>query len=283
MRAFVLRRPLVSFFVLAYLGTWVLRSPWWLSSSGLGLVPGTLPPASIPLFQQLGLFGGPFLAAFVITRVTEGPHGVRRLWRAMARFRVHPVAYAVALVAIPLVVAAAYLTGGVPAAGGPLGPALIGGLLVTGVLFILGGPLQEEPGWRGFALPRLQQQLQPTVAALWLGVLWSCWHAPMFLVKEWDTPRSSPLDLVAYLVFVVALSVILAWVFNRADGSVLLAILGHNSVNWSLVAVPALTGQPVATLWPAAAGCTILAVVLVAVTRGRLGFTPPRESAAAAG
>ena len=86
-------------------------------------------------------------------------------------------------------------------------------------------------------MPRLQARFQPALAALILGVLWCLWHAPLFLTREWDTPRSNAGDLLAYLVFVVSLSFVLAWLTNAARGSVFLAMLGHNSVNWTLVAL----------------------------------------------
>ncbi|NUR88368.1 MAG: hypothetical protein HOY71_30135, partial [Nonomuraea sp.] len=101
------------------------------------------------------------------------------------------------------------------------------------------------------------------------------WHAPLFLTAEWDTPRGDAGQLVAYLLLTVSLSVVLAWVVNGSGGSVLLAVLGHNGVNWALFAVGAVTGQAVASTWPVAIGLAVLAVVVVAVTRGRLGLSRP--------
>jgi uncharacterized protein len=48
-------------------------------------------------------------------------------------------------------------------------------------VFLLGGPLGEEPGWRGFVLPRLQPRFGPLGGTLLLGFLWGCWHLPEFL------------------------------------------------------------------------------------------------------
>src|SRR5262249_52349042 len=53
------------------------------------------------------------------------------------------------------------------------------------IIAIIGGPLLEEAGWRGFALPRLQPRYGPLVGTLILGLLWALWHLPEFLVPAW--------------------------------------------------------------------------------------------------
>ena len=101
------------------------------------------------------------------------------------------------------------------------------------------------------------------------------WHAPQFLTREWDTPRSSVSDLAAYLVFVVATSVVLSWVTNTARGSVWLAILAHTAVNFTLTALPLITGRGLPSLWPATTGIGVLALLAIAITGGRLGHRTP--------
>ena len=78
-------------------------------------------------------------------------------------------------------------------------------------------------------------------------------------------------DLLAFLAFTVAVSIVLSWITNTARGSVLLAILAHNA-NWALSVWEKATGQKVTSLWPAVLGLAVLAVIAVAVTRGRLGY-----------
>lgn len=266
------RRPLVWFFALAHAGSWIGWSPWWLSASGVGLFSYELPPSAVAGINQLGLFAGPFLAAFVVTRIDSGREGVARLWGRIVRWRVTPLAYLIAL-GIPLVVVGSYLVlPGSPRADEPVSFGVVALLVGTFVVYLLGGPFQEEPGWRGFALPRLQEALHPAAAALVLGVLHCLWHAPLFLTQEWDTPRQDVSQLAAYLVLVVSLSVVLSWLVNVGRGSVLIAILGHHAVNWSLFVVATLTGTAVVDTWPAAAGLAALAVLALLATRGRLGF-----------
>lgn len=279
MTARIRRHPLIAFFVLAYAGSWLLWSPWWLSQSGLGVLPFTLPFTAIAGINQLGLFGGPFAAALIVTRIVEGRSAVGALLRRMVQWRAGAFWWVLALVLIPVATGLAYLL--LPGAGVVLdggAAAVLGTLAATYVVYLLGGPIQEEIGWRGFALPRLQARLAPVVAALVLGLLHCAWHAPLFLTTEWDTARHEPSQFLAYAVLVVSLSVVLSWLFNGSRGSVLLAILGHNGLNWALFAAGTVTGGAVDDTWPGALGLAALALVAIAVTRGRLGHRPSRPT-----
>ena len=79
---------------------------------------------------------------------------------------------------------------------------MIAVLATTYLTYLLGGPVQEEIGWRGFALQRLEARLSPVAASLALGLLHCFWHAPLFLTSEWDTARQEPSQYVAYLLLV---------------------------------------------------------------------------------
>ena len=97
------------------------------------------------------------------------------------------------------------------------------------------GPLFEEPGWRGFALPRLEEARGPLVGTLILGVLWGAWHLPQFLVPEWAAQNggSDPGTILAFLVLVLTLAPLMTWVYNRT-GSLFLTMVTHASINASL-------------------------------------------------
>jgi membrane protease YdiL (CAAX protease family) len=124
------------------------------------------------------------------------------------------------------------------------------------------------------ALPRLQRLYGPLVGSLVLGILWALWHLPLFLIPSWDTPHSSPLDVASYIVLVVAMTIVLTWVFNNTKGSVLLAILAHGSFNMSAVAMFDLFPTPAVTggITNFVIGLSVAALVVVALTRGRLGY-----------
>ena len=247
----VKRYPLAAFFIGAYVGSWLFWSP-------MVLIPD-LPFERIALINQLGLFLGPFASALLVTRITEGRGAVKALVARMVQWRARPVWYLLAVLMIPVVTGAGYFIGSQQV---ELPPVQL--LVISYIVFLLGGPLQEEIGWRGFALPRLQTKLRPLVAALVLGVIHCLWHAPLFLTAEWDTARDTPDRYLAYLLLVVSLSVVMTWLYNGSHGSVLLVILGHNGINWALMAV-----APTST-WPAAIGMALLASVSVIATKGKL-------------
>jgi len=266
--------PLAAFFILAYLGSWIGWSPWWLSLSGIGLLPYELSMSAIAGINQLGMIAGPLAAAFLVTRIADGREGLKKFQARFTQWRVKPFWYVLALVLVPLAVGIGYFL--IPGASfSPEGGvAVVSTLITTYFIYILGGPIQEEPGWRGFALPRLQEKLHPIKAALILGVVHCFWHTPLFFTREWDTARSDAGQLLAYLVLVVSMSFVMSWIANGAKGSILLSILGHNGVNWALFTVAILTGSLVITNWPAAIGMATLALIALIVTRGRLGYTP---------
>jgi membrane protease YdiL (CAAX protease family) len=144
------------------------------------------------------------------------------------------------------------------------------------VLF-LGGALGEEPGWRGFALPRLQSLHGPLVGSLILGVLWALWHLPLFWTP-WNTLTA--LNIVVFVLAATCLAIMYTRVFNNTKGSVLMAILIHAAFNWTTVALAPLFPAPLLndySLSPILGGFGALAVVLVALTRGRLGYQHYRQ------
>jgi membrane protease YdiL (CAAX protease family) len=274
LRRAIIRRPLVAFFTLAFLGSWLVWSPWWASRSGIGLIPVQLPAVATAVINAVGVFAGPFTAAFIVVRATHGKAGVRELRRRIVQWRTGWQWWLFALIGLPALLVAAWAMW--PGMTIEASTRSVVALLIQWPLFlVLGGPLGEEPGWRGYALPQLQGRMQPTQAALALGAMWCLWHAPLFLTREWDTPRSSAGDLLAFAVFVIAASVILSWITNNSQGSVLLAIVGHNSINVgptvALAIIPAGAGLG---LWPASLTLALLALAAIVVTRGMLGYRP---------
>jgi membrane protease YdiL (CAAX protease family) len=93
---------------------------------------------------------------------------------------------------------------------------------------LLGGPLFEEPGWRGFALPRLESRFGPLRASLLLGLIWATWHVPFFWYPGW-----SDCPLPTYFVLLAGFSVLLAFATNLARFAVIPAILMHAAWNTS--------------------------------------------------
>ncbi len=277
--AAIRRHPLVAFFVLAYAAS-------WLAELVLFVFLGAPTALVVPVITF-----GPTVAAVTVTASLEGRPGLGRLAARMRLWRVGGRWYLVALVGIPL----AYLAGalvmpGVIGSFTPVAPAawIIEYAIVLTLGGVIGGPLGEEPGWRGFALPRLQARLGPLGATLLLGVLWAGWHIPQFLMPEWaDQNGGVTLSSVAVFVLtVVAICVLMTWIVNHARASIFVAILAHSSVNTSQVMLNQLFPGAATSDVAGLIGFGALAIMLLVVTRGRLGYgettTKPARTMAAA-
>src|SRR5215213_5572487 len=277
-RALLARHPLVSFFVLAFAGTWLTELPYVLSKDGSGLLPYSSPV--LLWTSPVSVFLGPFLAAFIMTGATEGREGVRRFLRRFVLWRVGFRWYLFALVGIPVIaVLSVVVIPGVLGSFeglGALAPLSVLGVFVY-VLF-LGGALGEEPGWRGFALPRLQSLHGPLVGSLILGPLWALWHLPLFWTP-WN--ELTTFNVVVFVLATTCLAIMYTWVFNNTKGSVLMAILIHASFNGFVTGILApLFPAPILHdygLLPILGGFGVFAVVLVALTRGHLGYQHYRQ------
>ena len=135
--------------------------------------------------------------------------------------------------------------------------------------------MAEEPGWRDFALPRVQDRFGPLGGSVLLGVLWAGWHWPLFLTT-WSGRHTEPSTLLVYLGVAVSLSVVITWVFNRTGQSLPAAMVVHASNNTAMSTVWVATYPSldlfVDALRASAIGFGLLAVALVVLTRGRLGL-----------
>lgn len=275
--------PLVSFFLLAFLLSW----SWFLLSLGVWRLPFQGPAGFLATVL------GPGLSAFAMTALLRGREGVLQLLRRLVRWRVAPRWYLLAVVAWPALVVAAVLAvpGALDAARVPdvgFVPAFLGVYLV---ILVFGGPLGEEPGWRGFALPGLQQRLGPLAGALVLGSLHAAWHLPLYLLVPGynGAPPDAVGTAVAFVVFalgVTAGSVVVTWLFNNTRGSLLIAMLHHatgNSVGVVLAAVlPGWNAMPAfGVIRPVLS--VAFALVLVVATRGQLSYARYRRETAADG
>src|SRR5215208_1747637 len=169
------RYPLSFFFLMAFAFTWIAWSPWVLSEDGLGLLPYQLGDTASGLLNTAAIFLGPTISALIMTATTEGTAGIRRLLRRCVLWRVGLRWYLFAFIGLPviLVLGATVIFPGGLASIEYQGAGYFLIYLITSIyVLFLGGPLFEEIGWRGFALPRLQPLHGPLVGSLILGLLW---------------------------------------------------------------------------------------------------------------
>jgi membrane protease YdiL (CAAX protease family) len=262
---------------MAYAFSWIVWSPWVLSEEGVGLLPFRLSDGASGLLNAFAILAGPTLSALIMTGITEGRAGIRRLLHRYVLWRVAFRWYLVILIGPPVIILLATIV--LPGALAsfqtlaPLDPLLL--VVSFPLVLIFGGPLFEEGGWRGFALPRLQRLHGPFVGTLILGILWACWHLPLFWITVWGTPPTI-LNMVLYIPSVIFMTIVYTWVFNNTKGSLLIIILLHTSFDVLVGPVGQLFPAPVVTGYggalPMLIGLGVTALLLVALTRGRLGY-----------
>jgi hypothetical protein len=164
----------------------------------------------------------PAIAAFIVVTYYSGARGLRRFMARLLLWRCSPAWYAFLIIAIPLL-----FFGGSAMKGNffaePFPFPSFQALVAAMFFMAIKGPV-EELGWRGLALPLLQQKLTPIWAGLILGVIWGLWHFPAFLLS--GTPQSA-WSFTPFFVGSVAVSVIVTQLFNTSRGSILLPALFH--------------------------------------------------------
>jgi CAAX protease family protein len=200
---------------------------------------------------------GPVVAACLVTRTTGG--SVRAWARQVLHGRVPPRWYLYAL-GLPTVLFVA-VNATLALLGNQIDLSLLAdrapSYLATLVFVALLGGGQEEPGWRGFALPRLQQRLTPLRATLLLAFLWGLWHLPVYGI-----------GFVGPMLFAFPY----AYLYNKT-GSVGLCMLLHGGFTAALDNLT-LTGDSLTVDATIAAALLAATLVLIAATRGRLGYHP---------
>lgn len=243
MTSAVKSHPLITFFVLAYglsWGNYVLSSTW----------PG------IPFLYPYG----PMLAALIVAGIAQGREGTKDMLRRCLLWRIGLKWYAAALLlpaAIALAAVSLNVLLGAPSLTARLDPWY--SLFLLFPVAMIDAPLGEEPGWRGYALPRFPADRSPLENTLILGVLLAGWHLPLAM--------AGGSIALPYLIATVASAVVTNWVYYNAHESALLAILYHTAANaMGLYLFPAFSGSDLVRLfWLLAAVNFVVAAILVLV------------------
>lgn len=215
---------LATFFILAFAFSWVIEIPLALEARGVI-------DTGIPLsFHYLAAFG-PLLSALIVTWLNDGERGLRSLTARLFKWQVRPIWWLVAFAPLLVFVLLAALLDSVqdpwPAWRG-LGQIDflpyqgLGALLWWIVTYGLG----EETGWRGFALPRLQNGRSALRATIILWFFWALWHLPLFFYLY----EASILP--GFLIGLLAGAITLTWIYNSTSGSILLVAIWHGTFNY---------------------------------------------------
>jgi membrane protease YdiL (CAAX protease family) len=263
-RSRVAARPGLYFLALALLLSWY---PWALALLRVEGARGGMNPLGV------------LLAALLVSGMAWGWSGVKEQLARIVRWRV-PLRWYAAVFLIPLAVGGVSLAANLALGAAAPDPAAWTGWIglldafLIGLLFI---GLGEEPGWRGFLLARVQRRHPPLRAALLVGAVWAGWHIPMMGAEL-------PLALVpAFLIVVLAASVVIGWVFNGARGSSLLCMLLHAAQHALLPGFffRMFQGDDLTRMWwISAAAWALAAGIVLLATRGSLAApVTPRATA----
>ena len=211
-------KTLVPFLVLAFGLTWGIAALLILFTDQIVAIFGEI-SMSNPLFI-LAVYSPGFSGVFLVWR-HYGFKGLGSFLRRLTLWRASRLWWLFLILGIPAIVYAGAALKGTIGDPFPFSPWYQ--VLPALALALFLGPI-EEFGWRGIALPLLQRRFAPFWAGLILGIIWSTWHIPAFLLS--GTPQSA-WSFAPYFGGVVAISIILTPLFNDAHGSLLIAVLYH--------------------------------------------------------
>ncbi len=255
--------PLLSFFILTFILSWAIWIPMALNY--YGLFPIHMDPGFVLVFRLFGTLG-PAVSAILVSLLAGGRPAVGALLGQIGRWRVHWKWYLAAALGFP---ALALLSAGIYSLIPGMQPIpavefTISSLAVIMIVMTI-SVLGEEIGWRGFALPRLQQRRTALTSSLVLGTIWTAWHLPFWAVLgEQDT-----FGLWYWLLswaFITAGSIYITWFMNNTGNSLLMVLLFHWCYN-------VLTSGflPISSVVPAYAILIVLAWAVAFTVSGPIG------------
>ena len=258
-RARLQHAPLLGFFALTFAWSWVC---WALS-------PAIRP--QLPWLATLLMFAGSFgpsLAAIVVVASTRPVGGVRAWLSRCLQWRIGWgwLAFVMILpLAVMILAAGLHIALGGDIATAPAAGHLLMTVVNLPLVLLLGGPLGEEFGWRGYALPVLQDRLGWRAASLCLGLVWGVWHLPLFFI---DGTAQAHVPPALFLLSVVAMSVVFAWLVNRTAGSVVAALLFHTAINFWPSVVPVLPTEASYRAYAFVVATLVVLAVMALLTSG---------------
>ncbi|MFN8486223.1 MAG: type II CAAX endopeptidase family protein [Caldilineaceae bacterium] len=220
--------PLLTFFLITFLITWGIAGLFFLFPAQVAALTHKAADAYHPLFRLAAR--APTLAAFLIILWMRGKQGLLAFWARYLDFAIplrwYPLCFG-GIVGFGLVLRF------VEEAWGMATPALPFSrytFLPFALYFFVAdpGPLGEEGGWRGFALPLLQRHFSPLWVSVLLGVIWSLWHLPAFSIA---TLNQSKFVFPLFLMSNIALVMLMTAAYNASGGNLPLMILIHWAYN----------------------------------------------------
>ena len=238
-----------------------------------------------PLWSVLGTLFSATLPAFLVVAALNGWAGVRDLARRSLRWRVGARWYLIALLGLPIAV---LLTASVIYGLAPLNallnkwPLLFTVMLPDLLLRIVFFNLAEEIGWTGFLQARLQDTHGPFKASIMVTIPFALWHVPDVMIEFGLTPLELDFYLLlgAFAIAQLLGRVVIMWLYNNTNRSVLLVGLFHSSHNTTVNRMTSafIPGSAESGFFIVSGVLAVAALLMIVFTKGRLSYqsTPPQ-------
>jgi membrane protease YdiL (CAAX protease family) len=204
--------PLNAFFVITFAVSW---------TSWISIYRFPMPLFLRQVLNQVGIFG-PFISSVIVTGILYGKSGVKKFIGRILQWQVGIHWYLFVLFGAAALCFAAI---GLYTLLGGKTPAFV---FILEPLVLISG-LREEYGWRGFAFPLLQEKHSALKASVFIGMIWTLWHLPIIPIMSMGLPMT-----ILFLSEVIAISILLTWVYNNTAGNILLPVLHHTAYNLTL-------------------------------------------------
>ncbi len=213
--ALLKQHAFIVFVVLAVLISWL---PWYTTGTGF-------------------LVFGPSIAGVIVIAMTSGKEGMRDMgqralrWHVGFRWWVIALFFTGLILLFSIAINTIFLGGNIPSFAFLRQEWYL--IPMVFLITMIGGPLGEEFGWRGFALPNLQRKWGPIVASIVIGIVWALWHLPLFFQPDTIHARIGVKFLPVYILGEIVLAIIITWVYNKTGSSLLVGgIILHNADNF---------------------------------------------------
>ncbi len=222
-------KQLITYFVLAYSISWLIWLPLYGHIWGLNNLP------ILPFHHALGGLG-PLIASFLTTWIYNKQEGIKHLLAKC--FRLKPLIYLLVALLSPFLLALVAMVINYAVYNIPIDFSTIltsrefpefnlGTFFMYNLVFFGFG---EEAGWRGFALPRLQEKYSGLASAIILTVFWALWHWPLFFYRPGYTSMDAG-GIFGWVLSLLTGSVLLSWLYNSSRGSILICAVFHSTID----------------------------------------------------
>ncbi|HKY99580.1 MAG TPA: type II CAAX endopeptidase family protein [Rhabdochlamydiaceae bacterium] len=232
------KRKVWLFILVAFGWSWLFWIPVALIARGLSVPAGLESFLNSPFNPAAW---GPLIAALLVIFLEEGKDGVKKLLKRGLDFRFGRAWYLVVFLLFPVLIGGALLLAVLTGEPTPELTALANPITIPIAfvyILLLGGPLQEEFGWRGYALERFQEKWNALVSSIVVGLVWGAWHLPLFFMPRQEFYYQRPIW--GLMLSVTLTSFLFTWLYNNTRGSILAALLFHTMFNLSHYLFPTL-------------------------------------------